>query len=81
MKSNRIFANIYNDSPTQHTDLFIGVFQLLFWLILRPSAWDNHIQQLDPHLQKSFFLTSWIRQRGLYRSCYAKILLNLVFIA
>jgi hypothetical protein len=63
MKSNRIFANIYNDSPTQHTDLFIGVFQLLFWLILRPSAWDNHIQQLDPHLQKSFFLTSWIRQR------------------
>lgn len=38
--------NAYTDSPEQHPNLILGSFQLLFWLVFRPSAWNNHIRRL-----------------------------------
>ena len=46
----------YTDAPQLHRNLFIGSFQLLFWLFFHPSAWRNHINRLDPHLSPNFSL-------------------------
>lgn len=39
--------NAYTHSPIHHPNWIIGSVQLLFWLVFRPSAWENHIQRLD----------------------------------
>ncbi len=46
----------YTDSPPLHPNLFVGSFHLLFWLVVHPSAWHNHIIQLDPSLSSDFYL-------------------------
>ncbi|MGB3615405.1 MAG: hypothetical protein WBA10_16550, partial [Elainellaceae cyanobacterium] len=48
--------NAYTHSPEQHPNLILGSFQLLFWLVFLPSAWENHIQRLDSDLSKDFSL-------------------------
>jgi hypothetical protein len=56
MTIHRIPNNTYTNSPLQSPNLFLGSLQLLFWLVFRPSAWENHIQHLDPSLKKNFSL-------------------------
>ncbi|MGB3495619.1 MAG: AAA family ATPase [Elainellaceae cyanobacterium] len=48
--------NAYTNAPEQHPNLILGSFQLLFWFVFRPSAWENHIHRLDPSLDKDFSL-------------------------
>ena len=38
--------NIYTDTPEQHPNLILGSLQLLFWVIFRPTAWRNHVEQI-----------------------------------
>jgi hypothetical protein len=57
-------TNIYTNAPSPHPNLILGCFQLLFWLVFRPSAWKNHIQRLDPSLDRDFSLLQlFTRQR------------------
>lgn len=56
--------NAYTNAPEQHPNLILGSFQLLFWLVFRPTAWENHIHRLDPALDKNFSLLQlFTRQR------------------
>jgi hypothetical protein len=56
-------TNAYTDAPEQHPNLILGSLQLLFWLVFRPSAWESHIHQLDPSLNKDFSLLQLLRNR------------------
>jgi hypothetical protein len=56
MISSKIPVNIYTDTPKQHSNVFLGSLHLLFWLIFHPSAWGNHIYQIDISLEKNFSL-------------------------
>jgi hypothetical protein len=47
MTRNSIPAEIYTDSPLQNPNILLGSFQLMFWLVFRPSAWSNHIKYVD----------------------------------
>ncbi len=48
--------NVYTHFPTLHPNLFLGSLQLLFWLLVHPSAWHNHIARIDPNLPSDFYL-------------------------
>lgn len=48
--------NAYTCAPQQHPNLILGSLQLLFWLVFRPSAWENHVHHLEPSLDKNFSL-------------------------
>ena len=54
--------NAYTYSPQQHPNLIIGSLQLLFWLVFRPSAWENHIKRLGPSLDKDAPLITLFRR-------------------
>ncbi len=47
----------YTDSPLLHPNLLLGSLQLLFWLLVHPSAWHNHITRINPELPSDFYLT------------------------
>jgi hypothetical protein len=56
MRPPNIPVNAYTNSPSQHPNLLLGSLQMMFWLVLRPSAWKNHIQKIDLSLDKNFLL-------------------------
>src|SRR5438876_1229339 len=54
-------TNAYTNNPTLSDNLLIGCLQLVVWLLIHPSAWHNHLAQLDPSLGDDFFLLSLSR--------------------
>lgn len=46
----------FTDSPPLRPSLWLGSFQLLFWLFFHPAAWRNYVNQIDPLLQPDFCL-------------------------
>jgi hypothetical protein len=56
MKILNIPHDMYTNIPMQHHNLFSGSFQLLFWLIFRPSTWESYIKDINPSLNKNSFL-------------------------
>jgi hypothetical protein len=54
-------TDTYIDAPKQWDNLFLGSFQLLYWLFFKPSAWRNYVKRVDPKLPFDFCLTqlSW----------------------
>jgi hypothetical protein len=44
MIRHKISENSYTHHPLQHPGFLLGNLQLLFWLIFRPSAWNNRVQ-------------------------------------
>jgi hypothetical protein len=54
----------YNNSPSQHPNIFSGSLQLLFWLVFRPTAWKNHIKNLDSSINQNFSLWHMATQQG-----------------
>jgi hypothetical protein len=56
-------VNTYTHSPLQHPNIFLGSLQLLFWLVFRPTAWENHIKHLDLSLDKNFSLWQLFTQQ------------------
>jgi hypothetical protein len=48
--------NTYTNTVRRHSNLFSGAFQLLFWLVFRPSVWEDQIKHLDHSLNKNFLL-------------------------
>src|SRR5690348_6903447 len=54
-------TNAYTDSPTLSDNMLFGCLQLVVWLLVHPSAWHNHLAQLDPSLGDDFFLLSLSR--------------------
>jgi hypothetical protein len=57
-------ANIYTNALIPHPNLILGCFQLLFWLVFRPSAWKNHIQRFSLH---QFFTHQRWQRKGVRR--------------
>ncbi|MBN1891022.1 MAG: ATP-binding protein [Thermoflexales bacterium] len=57
--------NSYTHSPALHPNLVLGSLQLLFWLLIHPSAWRNHVARLAPDLRPDFCLAelSWDQWR------------------
>jgi len=43
--------------PSLHRSSFIATFQLLFWLIIRPSYWRSMVARIDPALPPDFSLS------------------------
>ncbi|MEH1800174.1 MAG: AAA family ATPase [Nostoc sp.] len=41
-----VTANAYNHSPEQHPNFILGNFQILFWLLFRPTVWRNHLSRI-----------------------------------
>ena len=64
MTSPPIPPNAYTDAPQQHPNLILGSLQLLFWIIFRPSAWRNHLKQIDPALEYKSEKKSQLRWRN-----------------
>jgi hypothetical protein len=56
MKTSHSPNDMYTNVPRQHHNLFLGSFQLLFWLIFRPSTWESYIKDINPSLNKNSFL-------------------------
>lgn len=52
MTSPDVPPNAYTNSPKQHPNLILGSLQLLFWLLFRPSAWNNHLASINPCLHR-----------------------------
>ncbi len=42
--------------PTPFPNLLLGSLQLLFWLLVHPSAWRKQITRIDPTLPSDFYL-------------------------
>ncbi|MDH3675163.1 MAG: ATP-binding protein, partial [Anaerolineae bacterium] len=49
-------TNAYTHAPALHPNFLFGSLQLLFWLLVHPSAWRNHIARIDPSLTSDFYL-------------------------
>ena len=56
MDADTLTENAYTDSPRLRPNLILGSLQLLWWLLLHPSAWRNHIARIDPSLRSDFCL-------------------------
>ncbi|MEH2282001.1 MAG: AAA family ATPase [Nostoc sp.] len=41
-----VTPNAYNHSPEQHPNFILGSFQILFWLLFRPTVWRNHLSRI-----------------------------------
>ncbi|MDZ7958762.1 MAG: hypothetical protein RMY34_12925 [Aulosira sp. DedQUE10] len=72
---NNIPHNAYTNEPQQHPNLILGSLQLLFWLFLRPAAWRNHLERIEPALETDTSLISLMRQ-GRWRNFGLWRLLN-----
>jgi MFS family permease len=48
--------NAYTHAPSLHPNLLLGSLQMLFWLLIHPSAWHNHITRIDSSLRSDFYL-------------------------
>ncbi len=55
--------NAYTNAPALHPNLLLGSLQLLFWLLVHPSAWRNHIARIDPRLPSDFYLAELSREQ------------------
>ena len=47
---------IYTHESQPNPNFFIGIVQLLFWMVFHPSAWASFVKRLDPTLQENFCL-------------------------
>jgi hypothetical protein len=89
MKLPSIPLNTYTNSPSQHPNILWGSLQLFFWLIFRPTAWENHIKRLDSSLDKDFSMWQFFshqrwRKKQFWQLVFQTsvlliILLNLIF--
>lgn len=50
MTSPDVPPNAYTNAPKQHSNLILSSLQLLFWLFFRPTAWNNHLANINPAL-------------------------------
>jgi hypothetical protein len=64
MPSSDIPRNAYTNAPEQHPNLILGSLQLLFWLVFRPTAWCNHLNRIDPALDRDYDIKSPLRWRN-----------------
>ncbi|GAB4268243.1 MAG: hypothetical protein Kow0080_11000 [Candidatus Promineifilaceae bacterium] len=48
--------NSYTDAPQLSRSILLGSGRLLFWLFFHPSAWRNHLAQIDATLSPDFCL-------------------------
>ncbi len=48
--------NCFTDAPAPRRGLLTGTLQLVFWVFFHPSAWANHIRQIDPALPQAVCL-------------------------
>ena len=55
--------NAYTNSPEQHPNLILGSLQLLWWMIIHPSAFRNHLTRIDPDLKFDSSLLILIRKQ------------------
>src|SRR5215470_131765 len=53
----------YTHAPRLNPNLFLGSLQLLFWLLVHPSAWHNYISRIDPALPPDFNLVELSREQ------------------
>lgn len=49
-------AKAYTHAPLLQSNILLGSFQLLFWLLVHPSAWRNHLNHISPGLPPDFYL-------------------------
>ncbi|MEM9483726.1 MAG: AAA family ATPase [Cyanobacteria bacterium P01_F01_bin.116] len=61
MPKSEIPANAYTYAPEQHPNLIIGSLQLLFWLVFRPMAWENHLKRIDSSFDKNVYLLQLLK--------------------
>jgi hypothetical protein len=50
-------AATYTDAPPLQSNLLTSSFRLLFWLFFHPTAWQKHLERLDPTLRPDFSLS------------------------
>lgn len=55
------FKNLYTHAPSLHANLLVASLQLLAWILLRPVAWRNIVEQIDPTLRPDYALTELTR--------------------
>lgn len=46
----------YTHAPLLQSNVLLASLQLLFWLLVHPSAWRNHMARIDPQLRPDFYL-------------------------
>ncbi|NEQ52625.1 MAG: ATP-binding protein, partial [Leptolyngbya sp. SIO3F4] len=63
MPKSEIPTNAYTYAPEQHPNLILGSLQLLFWLIFRPRAWENHLKQINPSFDKNVYLWQLLKNQ------------------
>lgn len=51
------YATLYTAPPQLHPNLLVSSLQLIFWLFIRPSAWQRLIDHIAPHLPSDFALS------------------------
>ncbi|MCB0194528.1 MAG: hypothetical protein KDJ65_21440, partial [Anaerolineae bacterium] len=49
-------STAYSHAPPIQGNIVLASLQLLFWLLVHPSAWRNHIARIDPQLRPDFYL-------------------------
>ncbi len=49
-------GRFYTDSPPLSQNIWLGSWQLLFWLFFHPSAWRSAVREIDPLLPPDFCL-------------------------
>ncbi len=54
--SDTVRRDHFTDTPPLQKSWLGGALQSLFWLLVHPAAWRNHIARLDPTLSASFSL-------------------------
>lgn len=54
--SDTVRRDRFTDTPPLQKSWLGGALQSLFWLLVHPSAWRNHIARIDPTLSSSFSL-------------------------
>ncbi|MEZ4644981.1 MAG: ATP-binding protein [Chloroflexota bacterium] len=67
MPDKQASAAMFTDAPALRRNVFVGSFQLLFWLFFHPSAWRNHLAEISPDLRPNFCLSDlrWHHWRSL----------------
>ncbi len=56
MTAPQLPRNAYTDAPELHPNIILGSLQLLFWIIIHPTAWANYVAGIDPALRPNFTL-------------------------
>ncbi|MEM7062089.1 MAG: hypothetical protein AAF572_02870 [Cyanobacteria bacterium P01_B01_bin.77] len=76
MAKPEIPANAYTYAPKQHPNLIIGSLQLLFWLVFRPRAWENHLRRINSSFDKNVYLLQLFRNQRWQQSEVQRFLIQ-----